>query len=226
MGLFHSASIVRSGLVLHLDAANPKSYPGTGAAWNDLSGNGNNGTLTGPTYSIDENISMNFDGVDDYITNSILCNKTYYSVNWWMNPVTRTNYNQTIGFNTNNTQTWGAFLFHTTTTGQIYIGTTGLDTDRMTPTNLPANTLITAQWQNFCWTFDNGTAKFYKNGTLLATKILPLSTLSSFTSFTLGTSNSSTINGKISSVQIYSNKVLTSSEVKQNFEALRGRYGI
>lgn len=32
-------------LVMLLDAGNPLSYPGSGTAWNDLSGNGNNGTL-------------------------------------------------------------------------------------------------------------------------------------------------------------------------------------
>jgi hypothetical protein len=68
MGLGHGASIVRSGLVLHLDAANKKSYPGTGTAWNDMSGNGNNGTLiNGVVYSATNNGSMTFDGVNDYI---------------------------------------------------------------------------------------------------------------------------------------------------------------
>ena len=40
MGLSHSPKIVTTGLVLALDAANPKSYPGTGTTWKDLSGNG------------------------------------------------------------------------------------------------------------------------------------------------------------------------------------------
>ena len=46
MSLSHNPRIVTSGLVMLLDAANPKSYPGTGTTWSDLSGNGNNGTLT------------------------------------------------------------------------------------------------------------------------------------------------------------------------------------
>src|SRR6056300_1567619 len=45
MSLCHGASIVRDGLVLHLDAANVKSYPGSGTTWYDLSGNENNFTL-------------------------------------------------------------------------------------------------------------------------------------------------------------------------------------
>lgn len=44
-------NIVEDGLVLYLDAANKKSYPGSGTVWKDLSGNGNDGTLTnGPTF--------------------------------------------------------------------------------------------------------------------------------------------------------------------------------
>ena len=53
MSLIHNANVVRDGLVLYLDAANPKSYPGSGTTWYDLSGNSKNGALTnGPTYNL------------------------------------------------------------------------------------------------------------------------------------------------------------------------------
>ena len=67
-------SIVTSGLVLNLDAANMKSYPRSGTTWRDLSGLGNNGTLTnGPTFNSQNGGSIVFDGVDDYasINNTI-----------------------------------------------------------------------------------------------------------------------------------------------------------
>ena len=52
MSAYSGPEISNDGLVLCLDAANFKSYPGTGTTWTDLSGLGNNGTLTnGPTYS-------------------------------------------------------------------------------------------------------------------------------------------------------------------------------
>jgi len=63
-------SIVTSGLVMHLDAGDAASYPGSGTAWTDLSGNGNNGTLTnGPTYSAADGGSIVFDGSND----SVIC---------------------------------------------------------------------------------------------------------------------------------------------------------
>jgi hypothetical protein len=45
MGTSYNANIVTDGLVLCLDAANPRSYPGSGTSWYDLSGNGNHATL-------------------------------------------------------------------------------------------------------------------------------------------------------------------------------------
>jgi len=61
-------NIVTSGLVLNLDAAKRDSYPGSGTTWRDISGNGNNGTLTnGPTFNSDNYGSIVFDGVDDYV---------------------------------------------------------------------------------------------------------------------------------------------------------------
>ena len=61
MGLSHSPNIVTDGLVLCLDAANPRSYPGSGTSWLDLSGQGNNGTLNGPTFSNDNSGFLVFD---------------------------------------------------------------------------------------------------------------------------------------------------------------------
>jgi hypothetical protein len=62
-----SPDIVTNGLVLCLDAADKKSYPGSGTTWFDRSGNGNNGTLVaGPVYSATNQGILTFDGVDDY----------------------------------------------------------------------------------------------------------------------------------------------------------------
>ena len=61
--------IVENGLTLFLDASNIRSYPGSGTTWSDLSGNGNNGTLTnGPTFSAGNLGSIVFDGTNDYVT--------------------------------------------------------------------------------------------------------------------------------------------------------------
>jgi hypothetical protein len=67
MAFNYSPKIVTDGLVLYLDAANNKSYPGSGITWSDISRGGNNVTLTnGPTFSTAGIGSIVFDGVDDY----------------------------------------------------------------------------------------------------------------------------------------------------------------
>jgi len=74
MALFHSPSIVTNGLVLCLDAGNRKSYPSpfTGTTWTDLSGNGNTGTLYGSGYNPANGGSITFDGSDDFVDYSFV----------------------------------------------------------------------------------------------------------------------------------------------------------
>lgn len=67
MSYSYGKSIVTEGLVFHVDAANAKSYPGSGTTWYNLVGS-NNGTLTnGPTHSSDNGGAIVFDGVDDHV---------------------------------------------------------------------------------------------------------------------------------------------------------------
>ena len=66
---FHSPRIITNGLVLALDAANVKSYPGSGTVWKDLSGNNNNGTLVnGVGYNSGNLGYLAFDGTYDYVS--------------------------------------------------------------------------------------------------------------------------------------------------------------
>ena len=65
MAFANGGRVITDGLVLALDAADKNSYPGSGTTWNDVSGNGYNGTLVnGPTFS---NNSIVFDGTNDYL---------------------------------------------------------------------------------------------------------------------------------------------------------------
>ena len=58
--------IVKNGLILNLDAGNTYSYPGSGTTWTDLSARGNNFTLYGsPSLSVDGK-SLSFNGVNQY----------------------------------------------------------------------------------------------------------------------------------------------------------------
>jgi hypothetical protein len=68
MAFNYSPKIITEGLTVYYDAANSNSYPGSGNTIFDLSRNGNHGTLTnGPTFSTDNGGAIVFDGTDDYI---------------------------------------------------------------------------------------------------------------------------------------------------------------
>ena len=62
-----SQSIITNGLLVNLDASNPSSYPGTGTTWTDLQGS-NDATIDGATYSAADSGIFVFDGVNDVIT--------------------------------------------------------------------------------------------------------------------------------------------------------------
>jgi hypothetical protein len=88
MGCSSGPDIIEDGLVLCLDAASKRSYPGTGTTWTDLKG-ANNGTLTnGPTFDAGNGGSIVFDGGNDYtslglnLQNLLLATQQYSFVLW------------------------------------------------------------------------------------------------------------------------------------------------
>ena len=219
MAVGYSPRIVTDGLVLCLDAADPKSYNGSGTNWVDRSGSGNNGTLlNGPTYS---NGIFSFDDTNDAVSVNISLNSTYYSVEVWLNPSLVRNYNFQYGFSSPSGTGWGSFLSHTTTLGQVYIGTNVAT--RITP--WASNVYELNKWHCFMWTFSNGTGKFYKNGELEAEKS-GMTISSNFTSFFYGgQTQGSSVYGKSSQIRIY-NRALTPDEIQQNYNATKGRFGL
>lgn len=212
---------VQSGLALNLDAGVSASYPGSGSTWTDLTSAGNNATLfNSPTYNSSNGGSIVFNSASNYLTGTISCNKTYYTWDIWIYPTTITDSNWAMGFNDG----WNDFLIHTTSGAGIYVGQ--LLGSRRSPWR--NNVLVANTWNNITVTWDNGIMKFYKNAALEVTATLGLTSRSSFTSYFVGQGGGPTNNpaGRISNFRIYSGKVLTANEITQNFNALRGRFGI
>ena len=218
MSFAHSPKIVTDGLVLALDAGNTKSYPGTGTTWFDKSGRGSNGTLVnGPTFDTGSLGSIKFDGTNDYVTTNtsgmaegtMLC---------FFNPSASVNlpyfeglidndvpgqYGQGMGINN------GVFE-------------TILDNEFWTP-NV---TVDIGSWQMCVLSWNATTASFYKNGVLRNTLSYTRGSVTTATYY-IGASHANPrfLNGRIATAQIY-NRALTQAEVSQNFNALRGRFGI
>ena len=219
--------VVQDGLVLNLDAGASISYPGSGSTWTDLSGNGNNGTLENDVgYDSGNGGSILFDGSNDYMSATISCSRTYYSIDWWTRPTAVSHYDQMILMNSSGTagSYWQGFTVHTTGSGSLYIGTT--TGSRRT---LGSGTLVNGVWHHFVWTFDNGSATLYKNGSSISTGSINLHS-ADFTLLQIGAGptfgEGTRFDGNCASLKLYSNKVLTAAEVEQNFNALRTRFGI
>lgn len=224
----YGPKIVKDGLVLALDAGNTKSYPGSGTTWTDRSGQGNTGTLTnGPTYSSVNGGSIVFDGIDDYVnitSNTNVAGITDYSVSIWvyLNSGSsgidsrffwRGNYTVLLSKDINN-----QFFFYIRNSNNFAISIGGVGN----------SSSILGKWNNLALTNSASTMSAYLNGNLVAsTSMVGVFANDSPTLVNLGfyPAAGSPCSCRISNCLEYI-RTLTSSEVKQNFNALRGRYGI
>ena len=235
MSLSHSPRIVTDGLVLCLDAGNPKSYPGIGTAWTDLSGNGNNGTLENDVgYDSGNGGALSFDGSNEYSTlpTNLLKHETgnpfTFSI-WFKTSSTGVILGQQ---NTSTPNTAGGWV------PAIYVGSNGLlytscffggNTSNVSATS---STVNNGSWNNITVTFLSGSHISYLNGNSYATLAKTQTFYSSTYYYFLGSGRVSSwpaapaspyFNGNISNI-FYYNKALTASEVQQNYNALKGRY--
>lgn len=225
MGLAHSPRIVTNGLILYLDAANRQSYLGSGTTWTDLSGNGNNGTLTnGPTYSSANGGSIVFDGVNDYVQ----CTGSYTSTEFTFIAWIKRNGNQAA---------WAGILFSrgTNVTGMQYRNTTNQLVYNWNDNGLyydwVSNLVIPDQvWCMVAVSVNSSAGVAYlcqASGITSATNNI------SHTSTTLNDIKISyddvlttrVAKQSVAVASIY-NRALSAAEIAQNFNALRGRFGI
>lgn len=237
MGLNHSPRIVTDGLVLCLDAGNRKSYPGSGTAWTDLSGLGNNGTLTnGPTFDISNQGSIVFDGINDYA--SLPVNLLDHDTG---NP-----FSFSIWFKTSSTGIiLGQQNVSAPNTASGYVPGIYIDTNGKLVTScfwggstgnisVSSNSVNNNSWQNITVTFQSGSQISYLNGISYATLAKTQTSYSATYYYFIGTGTGSSWSsfptspyfaGQIANVLHY-NRSLSVTEVQQNFNALRGRFGL
>ena len=236
LGRSVNTPVYNNGLVLNLDAGNANSYPGTGTTWFDLAA-GNNGTLVnGPTYDTTNGGSLYFDGTNKYtdisytkinITNKLTISSWVYFLS---QPSTTGNPNIVDKWDWPNNKR----SFHIGTENG-YLATSisydGLFDNRIVCSD--NSSIVLNQWINITMTYDGRTLKLYKNGSLIQSSsfsqdrnIFSDITTNIFLGRSRGTEGSSRhLNVRISGVQIYSNS-LTATEILNNFNSTRGRFGI
>ena len=225
MGLAHSPRIVRDGLVLYLDAANIKSYPGSGTTWTDISGKDYDGTLiNGPTFSSDNLGCVVFDGSNDTVHgvhNSELNLRNDVTVECWFRRTgSRGDWVRVFGKGDSTNRTYGLW-YHVNANYFLY--------QRYGPSNM--NVLITKsvvlnEWYHMVGTSSGSTHTLYVNGVNMGTASNSSTFHSSTSPYKIGYGNTHTIHkGNVSNCRIY-NRGLSEAEVKQNYNALKGRFGL
>ena len=226
--------LVTDGLILALDAARTLSYPGSGTTWTDLSGNGNNGTLTNdPTYSSGNGGSIVFDGVDDSTNfGNILQlgteSRTYCC--WY-----KINTNQ-VGYLVSKTD--NGLSAYRQALGFLVDGNFRVILRAAANANYDMDTTnpkIDTNWHYLVWVLDRNSSQYlYQDTTLLNSSSISAISSQDFQlnrPLRIGSYNSTTdaimsvFNGNIAQVSIY-NRALTAAEIQQNFNALRGRFGL
>jgi hypothetical protein len=232
MGIAYNSRIITDGLVLCLDAANPRSYSGSGTVWQDLSGNGNNGTLVnGVGFNIANKGSLTFDGIDDHIniSPSSIPNGSSISLEVWVNISTVRASSIIEAKNDIGGRTLNVHL--PWSDNNIFFDC-GSATGTTTYDRLVYATSVTQRtgWHN--WTFTKNLSinqmAIYFDGNQVAISggmsIVPgVTAAATIGSYVNGVSNF--YNGQLGVMRIY-NRALTASEIIQNFAASRGRYGI
>ena len=232
MGTSYNPRIVTDGLVLCLDAANKRSYPGAGTTWTDLTANKNNGTLTnGPTFDSANAGSIVFDGTNDYVAcvQSFSRNQTQLTISSWVKFNNFTT-SRAIYVETKNDVSSRIDLAVTSSQGIRFAGRDD-DSDSFTQFAISATSLInTDVWYNIVGVYDplNTNNNVYLNSVNVTSVSLNLG--DGFPDTTSATQrignngpNTSYMNGNIALVQIY-NRALTPDEIRQNYLATKGRY--
>jgi len=237
VAFIHSPKIITDGLVLALDAANVKSYPGSGTSWNDLSGNNNTGTLTnGPTFSGDNGGSIVFDGVNGYVdiayntywNTNVFGTATNFTLECWHKPNEFTNWDTII--EKSESSGWysrpeGASIW-SNSGGFQGVFASGVDSNPAGSVVTLSYATTTLRWYHITFTGDGTTLRLYVDGIQRATGLVSSRTVAVYNG-NVGPrfGRRDYMNAQMASARFYT-KALAAVEVLQNFNATRSRFGV
>jgi hypothetical protein len=225
--------MVTDGLVLYVDAANTKSYSGSGTSWTDLSSTQTSGSLTnGPTFNTTNNGSIFFDGTNDFVdcgNNTIFNFAQQFTYLAWIYPSVLNTYKAIITHRNSASLTSQTSLF-ISPNSKLYYELSNNSLQFYSGEDL---TLTQNRWQMVGVSLDlSGNANLYLNTT--SSKPNASTILGPFSNFnqnihigrhTYSGFDGQYFSGRIAIVSIY-NRALSATEVLQNFEATRERFGV
>ena len=229
--------IVRSGLVLDLDAGINASYNGSGTTWTDLSGIGNNGTLVNtPTHNSSGYFDFDYTQSESVSFNSSsslqFLNRSSYTLEAWVYPTRNPGANNWTGIFDREDSSIGSRDGY----NLYFLGSAGTDTFFTTErfvAGVNNNTFVTLNqsvsvnnWSHIVATYDGTTLSLYRNGSLVGTPATSSGNISNTSkTLTIGLRGGQYFGGRISNAKIY-NTALTLAQISQNYNALKHRFGL
>ena len=241
MGVTGGVDMITDGLVFYVDAANPNSYISGNTTTNDLILD-NNGTLTnGVGFSTENNGAWDFDGTNDYVGCNTLVDTVkddnIGTISIWVKPNDILNNRVFISFTASN-QTRQYLTMALSGTYNFYVA---MRSDSNPSSGFfvysDTNPFVPGQWINLNVTQDGVSPQLYVNGVSVSQTFFVddndqkwINDMSSFNLVNISRLVTSNLNqnyfdGQIANVNVY-NKDLSSDEVLQNYNALKGRFGL
>jgi len=231
-----SALLVSSGLIMHLDAGNALSYPGSGSTWTDISGNSRNVSLNNATYTSLNGGGIVFNGTSTWGSYSMSGSgiTSAYTIE------------SVVKIGTLNSDSSGSTGFTYWTDGSgghglikevdiapgkfrfahRYPYGSGSNTDDFASAATPASNTM----YHITYVRGGGTQKIYINGSENSSNNTVQGAFDSgLTQGSLGrlsqSASSRYLSGNYHQFRIY-NRALSSSEVLQNFNSVKGKFGL
>jgi len=214
--------VVTTDLVMYLDAGIGASYPGSGTTWTDITYNGFDGTLVnGPTYSSANGGSILFDGSDDSVATTFNSNLEDFTICCWFKATDSSMGAYTrlmdkdfangfwLGKDASNPNSWGGGIKESSPPFGIFLS------------------LTDGQWNFITSIRESTTHTLYGNGIANTTSNTvdgsPLNPTDLLIGQYIGGFGYN-FNGNVALVQVY-NRALSSTEVLQNYDATKARFG-
>lgn len=235
MGISYNSTIVTDGLVLCLDAANPRSYPGSGNTWLDLSLNNRNANISGLSYDLSN--SGIFNAVEQGDRATVTYNSQNFANTSWtweifwsgrIHPDVTVHNMPQLGYGSGSWQRMGIFRYANGNCAWVSYSSSG-SSSQFSFNISPSNTgwiqnVISAD-------YSGSVVRAYYNGSYYSQKSGFPSISGNDSLFGIGRAGTTyflwneSLQGNIGLVRVY-NRALSAQEIRQNFNATRGRYGI
>jgi hypothetical protein len=218
MGLNYNPTIVPDGLVMYFDPANSRSSIGSGNTIYDLSGNSNTCTFSAtPTYDVASKGNLLLAGYGTVSHTDTLWSSNQFTLSVWAKKISGTR-----GIMISKDTNYIDHSYNGKTMVSFYATAAYSPRQYLLYGNTSANY---NEWRHYTSTYDGTTGSLYENGALIGTTNMSVEILKSTDPFNIGRWNGGSINfsGHLGTIMTY-NRALSAQEIKQNYDATKGRY--